>query len=56
VILYLQCQEKNYISNDKNIKFIKKLKKEALRERFVLQSKSVLIILLELNNSINKNL
>lgn len=34
VILYLQIQEKNYGSNDENIKFIKKLKKEALRERF----------------------
>ncbi|PKY17090.1 hypothetical protein RhiirB3_429626 [Rhizophagus irregularis] len=34
VILYLQCQEKNYGSNDEDIKFIKKLKKEALRERF----------------------
>jgi hypothetical protein len=33
VILYLR-QEKNYGSNDENIKFIKKLKKEALRERF----------------------
>ncbi|PKK56993.1 hypothetical protein RhiirC2_798881, partial [Rhizophagus irregularis] len=34
VILYLQRQEKNYSSNDEDIKFIKKLKKEALRERF----------------------
>uniref|UniRef100_U9UET4 Uncharacterized protein n=1 Tax=Rhizophagus irregularis (strain DAOM 181602 / DAOM 197198 / MUCL 43194) TaxID=747089 RepID=U9UET4_RHIID len=34
VILYLQCQEKNYGSNNEDIKFIKKLKKEALRERF----------------------
>ncbi|UZO01970.1 uncharacterized protein OCT59_020476 [Rhizophagus irregularis] len=34
VILYLQRQEKNYGSNDEDIKFIKKLKKEALRERF----------------------
>jgi hypothetical protein len=34
VILYLQRWEKNYVSNDKDIKFIKKLKKEALRERF----------------------
>ncbi|CAB5134656.1 unnamed protein product [Rhizophagus irregularis] len=34
VILYLQRQEKNYGSNDENIKFIKKVKKEALRERF----------------------
>ncbi|PKY58001.1 hypothetical protein RhiirA4_479520 [Rhizophagus irregularis] len=34
VILYLQCQEKNYGSNNEGIKFIKKLKKEALRERF----------------------
>ena len=33
VILYLR-QEKNYGSNDEDIKFIKKLKKEALRERF----------------------
>jgi len=33
VILYLH-QEKNYGSNDEDIKFIKKLKKEALRERF----------------------
>jgi hypothetical protein len=34
VILYLQCWEKNYILNDEDIKFIKKLKKEALRECF----------------------
>ncbi|EXX59428.1 hypothetical protein RIR_jg37417.t1 [Rhizophagus irregularis DAOM 181602=DAOM 197198] len=34
VILYLQCQENNYGSNDKEIKFIKKFKKEALREYF----------------------
>jgi hypothetical protein len=34
VILYLQRREKNYVSNDEDIKFIKKLKKEALRERF----------------------
>lgn len=33
VILYLR-QEKNYGSNDEDIKLIKKLKKEALRERF----------------------
>jgi hypothetical protein len=34
VILYLQHQEKNYHSNSEDIKFIKKLKKEALKERF----------------------
>ena len=34
VILYLQHQEKNYHSNNENIKLIKKLKKEALKERF----------------------
>jgi hypothetical protein len=34
VILYLQHQEKNYNSNNEDIKFIKKLKKEALKERF----------------------
>ena len=34
VILYLQHQEKNYHSNNEDIKFIKKLKKEALKERF----------------------
>ena len=34
VILYLQRQKKNYGSNDEDIKLIKKLKKEALRERF----------------------
>ena len=34
VILYLQRQEKNFGSNDENIKIIRKLKKEALRERF----------------------
>ncbi|CAB5194309.1 unnamed protein product [Rhizophagus irregularis] len=34
VILYLQYQKKNYGSNNEDIKFIKKLKKEALRERF----------------------
>ena len=34
VILYLQHQEKNYHSNIEDIKFIKKLKKEALKERF----------------------
>ena len=33
VILYLR-QEKNYGSNDEDIKVIRKLKKEALRERF----------------------
>lgn len=34
VLLYLQHQEKNYHSNNEDIKFIKKLKKEALKERF----------------------
>ena len=34
VILYLQHQEKIYHSNSEDIKFIKKLKKEALKERF----------------------
>ena len=34
VILYLQRQEKNFGSNDEDIKVIRKLKKEALRERF----------------------
>jgi hypothetical protein len=34
VILYLQRQEKNFGSNDEDLKVIKKLKKEALRERF----------------------
>ena len=34
VILYLQHQEKNYHSNNEDIKLIKKLKKEALKERF----------------------
>ena len=34
VILYLQRQEKNFGSNDEDIKIIRKLKKEALRERF----------------------
>jgi hypothetical protein len=34
VILYLQHQEKNYHSNNEEIKLIKKLKKEALKERF----------------------
>ncbi|RGB23717.1 hypothetical protein C1646_774119 [Rhizophagus diaphanus] len=34
IILYLQRQEKNYDSNDKNIKFIKKLKKETLKKCF----------------------
>jgi len=34
VILYLQRQEKNFSSNDEDIKVIRKLKKEALRERF----------------------
>ena len=34
VILYFQHQEKNYHSNNEDIKFIKKLKKEALKERF----------------------
>jgi hypothetical protein len=34
VILYLQHQEKIYHSNIEDIKFIKKLKKEALKERF----------------------
>lgn len=34
VILYLQHQEKNYGSNEEDIRLIKKLKKEALRERF----------------------
>ena len=34
VILYLQRQEKNYGSDDEDIKVIKKLKKKALRERF----------------------
>ena len=32
VILYLQHQEKNYHSNNEDIKFIKKLKKKALKE------------------------
>lgn len=35
VILYLQQQEKNYGSKKENIKSIKKLKKEALKERFI---------------------
>ncbi|PKC52029.1 hypothetical protein RhiirA1_482426, partial [Rhizophagus irregularis] len=34
VILYLQRQKNNYGSNDEEIKFIKKLKKEALRKHF----------------------
>jgi hypothetical protein len=34
VILYLQCQEKNFGSNDEDLKVIRKLKKDALRERF----------------------
>src|SRR2546429_9764602 len=34
VNLYLQRQEKNFGSNDEDIKVIRKLKKEALRERF----------------------
>jgi hypothetical protein len=34
VILYLQRRKKNYVSNDEDIKFIKKFKKKALRERF----------------------
>jgi hypothetical protein len=34
VILYLQRQEKNFGSNDEDLKVIRKLKKDALRERF----------------------
>ena len=34
VILYLQRQEKNFGSNDEDIKVIRKLKKEALRKYF----------------------
>jgi hypothetical protein len=34
VILYLQRQEKNFGSNNEDLKIIRKLKKDALRERF----------------------
>ena len=47
VILYLQRQKKNYDSNDEDIKLIKKLKKEALRERFCSKKQ------INLNNFVN---
>ena len=34
MIFYLQNQERNYHSKIEDVKFIEKLKKEALRERF----------------------
>lgn len=35
VILYLEQQEDNYNKNKEELKFVKKLKKEALKQRFI---------------------